>query len=117
LSQSFPEESSLAETIAGTMAKTTGLPPYAYKTENVTPVGASGYVYARNLMATRLYQCPTVYLEPYVMNSSEVFARVRAGAYQGTREVAGKRRSNIYEEYVDGVVDGVLEYFKKARPL
>ena len=117
LSQSFPEESSLAETIAGTMAKTTGLPPYAYKTENVTPVGASGYVYARNLMATRLYQCPTVYLEPYVMNSSEVFARVRAGDYQGTREVAGKRRSNIYEEYVDGVVDGVLEYFKKARPL
>jgi hypothetical protein len=117
LSQSFPEESSLAETIAGTMAKTTGLPPYEYKTENVTPVGASGYVYARNLMATRLYQCPTVYLEPYVMNSREVFARVRAGNYEGTREVAGKRRSNIYEEYVDGVVDGVLQYFKKARPL
>ena len=114
LSQSFPEESSLAETIAGTMAKTTGLPPYAYKTENVTPVGASGYVYARNLMATRLYQCPTVYLEPYVMNSREVFARVRAGDYEGRREVAGKRRSNIYEEYVEGVVDGVLEYFKKA---
>jgi hypothetical protein len=68
-------------------------------------------------MATRLYQCPTVYLEPYVMNSREVFARVRAGVYEGTREVAGKKRSNIYEEYVDGVVDGVLEYFKKARPL
>ena len=117
LSQSFPEESTLAETIAGTMAKKTGLPPYHYKTENVMPVGASGYVYARNLMATRLYQCPTVYLEPYVMNSREVFARVRAGDYEGKREVAGKRRSNIYEEYVDGVVDGVLEYFKKARPL
>jgi hypothetical protein len=51
------------------------------------------------------------------MNSREVFARVRAGVYEGTREVAGKKRSNIYEEYVDGVVDGVLEYFKKARPL
>ena len=117
LSQSFPEESTLAETIAGTMAKKTGLPPYYYKTENVMPVGASGYVYARNLMATRLYQCPTVYLEPYVMNSREVFARVRAGDYEGKREVAGKRRSNIYKEYVDGVVDGVLEYFKKTRPL
>ena len=99
------------------MAKTTGLPPYDYKTDNVTPIGASGYVYARNLMATRLYQCPTVYLEPYVMNSREVFARVRAGDYRGKREVAGKRRSNIYEEYVDGVVDGLLEYFKKTRPL
>ena len=116
LSQSFPKELGLAETIAGTMAKATGLPPYHYKTENVTPVGTSGYVYARNLMATRLYQCPTVYLEPYVMNSREVFARVSAGDYKGTREVAGKKRANIYQEYVDGVVDGVLEYFKKTRP-
>jgi hypothetical protein len=116
LSQSFPEELDLAETIAGTMAKATGLPPYQYKTENVTPVGASGYVYARNLMATRLYQCPTVYLEPYVMNSREVFARVRAGDYEGTRDVEGKKRPNIYREYVNGVVDGVQEYFKKTRP-
>ena len=116
LSQSFPEELDLAEAIAGTMAKATGLPPYHYKTENVTPVGTSGYVYARNLMATRLYQCPTVYLEPYVMNSREVFARVEAGDYEGTREVAGKKRLNIYREYVDGVVEGMLEYFKKTRP-
>ncbi len=117
LSQSFPEEADLGETIAGTIAKATGLPPYHYKTDNVTPVGTSGYVYARNLLATRLYQCPTVYLEPYVMNSREVFARVRAGDYQGTREVAGKKRPNIYQEYVDGVVDGLLEYVKKTRPL
>ncbi len=27
------------------------LPPYQYKTGNVTPVGASNYVFARNLMA------------------------------------------------------------------
>jgi N-acetylmuramoyl-L-alanine amidase len=116
LSRAFPEESDLAESIAGTMAKATGLPPYYYKTENVTPVGTSGYVYARNLMATRLYRCPTVYLEPYVMNSREVFARVRAGDYDRTRKVAGKRRPSIYREYVDGVVDGLLAYFKKARP-
>jgi hypothetical protein len=115
LSQSFPEELDLAETIAGTMAKLTGLPPYHYKTENVTPVGTSGYVYARNLMATRLYHCPTVYLEPYVMNSREVFARVCAGDYEGTREVVGKKRANIYQEYVDGVVDGVLAYFRRTR--
>lgn len=117
LSRAFPEELALAETIAGTMAKRTGLPPYHYKTENVTPVGTSGYVYARNLMATRLYRCPTVYLEPYVMNSRAVFVRVKAGDYEGTRRVAGKIRPSIYREYVDGVVDGLLAYFKKTRPL
>ncbi len=115
LSRAFPEELELAETIAGTMAKETGLSPYQYKTENVTPVGASGYVYARNLMATRLYRCPTVYLEPYVMNSEEVFARVKAGDYEGERRVAGKQRPSIYREYVDSVVDGLLAYFKKTR--
>ncbi len=115
LSQAFPEELGLAETLAGTMAKATGLPPYHYKTENVTPVGTSGYVYARNLMATRLYRCPTVYLEPYVMNSRAVFVRVKAGDYEGTHKVAGKMQPSIYREYVESVVAGVLEYFRKAR--
>jgi len=82
----------------------------------VTPVGTSGYVYARNLMATRLYRCPTVYLEPYVMNSREVFARVQAGDYEGTRKIGRVQRPSIYREYVDGVVDGLVNYFKKARP-
>ncbi|HEY5036565.1 MAG TPA: hypothetical protein VII74_05485 [Chthoniobacterales bacterium] len=116
LSRSYPEELGLADSLALTMAKTTGLPPYHYKTENATPVGKSGYVYARNLMATRLYHCPTVYLEPYVMNSEEVFARVEAGDYEGTRRVAGKKRPSIFREYVDGVVEGMVAYFKKTRP-
>lgn len=117
LSRSFPGELGLAEAMAETMAKATGLPAYKYKTENVTPVGASGYVFARNLMATRLYRCPTVYLEPYVMNSRPVFVRIKAGDYEGTRKVAGKKQPSIYREYVDSVVEGVLAYFKKARPL
>ncbi len=116
LSRAYPEEIDLAETIALTMAKTTGLPPYQYKTGNVTPVGASNYVFARNLMATRLYRCPTIYLEPYVMNSREVFARVQAGDYERMRPVAGKKRPSIFREYDEGVVEGVLAYFKKIRP-
>ena len=97
------------------MAKATGLPPYHYKTENVTPVGTSGYVYARNLMATRLYRCPTVYLEPYVMNSHEVFERVQAGDYEAREKSRGKSGESIYREYADSVVEGVLAYFKKTR--
>ena len=90
LSRAFPEELGLAESIATTMAKETGLPAYHYKTENVTPVGTSGYVFARNLMATRLYRCPTVYLEPYVMNSHEVFDRIKREITKGTTTSRGK---------------------------
>lgn len=117
LSRSFPEELAMAEAMATTMAKATGLPPYRYKTENVTSIGATGYVYARNLMATRLYRCPTVYLEPYVMNSEEVFERVKAGDYEGLKLIAGKKRPSIFREYVDGVVEGLIAYFKDTRPL
>jgi N-acetylmuramoyl-L-alanine amidase len=115
LSRAFPEELALAETIAQTMAKKTGLPAYEYKTGNATHVGSTGYVYARNLMATRLYRCPTVYLEPYVMNSRPVFVRVKAGDYEGERLVAGKKKPSIYREYADSVVDGLLAYFKDAK--
>jgi hypothetical protein len=115
LSGAYPEEFALAETLAHAMAKKTGLPPYQYKTGNAIPVGASGYVYARNLMATRLYRCPTIYLEPYVMNSRVVFVRVKAGDYEGERLVAGRHKPSIYREYVDGVVDGLLTYFRKTK--
>lgn len=116
LSRAFPEELALAETIAQTMAKKTRLPPYEYKTGNATRAGTSGYVYARNLMATRLYRCPTVYLEPYVMNSRPVFVRVKAGDYEGERLVAGKKKPSIYREYADSVADGVIAYVKQNRP-
>ncbi len=109
------EEIRVANTVAETMAKITGLPPYHYKTENVTPAGTSGYVFERNLMATRLYQCPVVYLEPYVMNSKEVFERIQAGDYDGTRSVAGKERPSIFREYADSVVEGLLAHYRPLR--
>jgi hypothetical protein len=115
LSRVYDEEIMIADSAATAMAKTTGLPPYQYTTDNVTKVGTSGYVYARNLVATRLYRCPVVYFEPYVMNSNEVFARVQAGDYEGTRPINGVERPSIYREYVDGVVEGLVEYYKSAR--
>ena len=115
LSRTYDEEIKVADVSATAMAKKTGLPPYEYTTDNVTRVGTSGYVYARNLVATRLYRCPVVYFEPYVMNSNEVFARIQAGDYEGTRLVNGIERPSIYREYVDGVVEGLVEYYKAAR--
>jgi hypothetical protein len=118
LSRAYDEELPLADTIAGAMARETKLPPYEYPTTNsTTKVGTSGYVYARNLLATRLYRCPVVYCEPYVMNSNDVFARIQAGDYEGTRSVNGIERKSIFREYADSVADGLAEYYRKARDL
>jgi N-acetylmuramoyl-L-alanine amidase len=116
LSRAYEEELPLADTIAVAMSRETGLPPYAYPTTNsTTKVGTSGYVYARNLLATRLYRCPVVYCEPYVMNSNDVFARIQAGDYEGTRSINGVERKSIFREYADSVTDGLIEYYSKAR--
>jgi len=116
LSRACDEELPLADTIAAAMARETKLPPYEYPTTNsTTRVGSSGYVYARNLLATRLYRCPVVYYEPYVMNSRDAFARIQAGDYEGVRNVNGIERKSIFREYADSVVDGLVEYYSKAR--
>jgi len=118
LSRAYDEELPLADTIAGTMARETQLPPYQYPTTNsTTKVGTNGYVYARNLLATRLYRCPVVYCEPYVMNSKDAFARIQAGDYEGTRNINGLERKSIFREYADSVIDGLIEYYSNARGL
>lgn len=116
LSRTYDEELPLADSVAESMARATGLPAYQYPTtQTTTKVGASGYVYARNLLATRLYRCPVVYCEPYVMNSKEAFARIEAGDYEGTRTVNGVERKSIFREYADSVADGVANYYRNAR--
>jgi N-acetylmuramoyl-L-alanine amidase len=116
LSRAYDEELPLADTIATAMARETQLPPYEYPTTNsTTKVGTSGYVYARNLLATRLYRCPVIYCEPYVMNSNDAFARIQAGDYEGTRNINGGERKSIFREYADSVIDGLVEYYSRAR--
>ena len=115
LSRTHAEELPLAEQTAKTMAQRTGLPPYVYTTDNVTRVGDTGYVYARNLIATRLYQAPVIYFEPYVMNSDEVFWRIQEGDYEGIRNVNGTDRPSIFREYADSVVAGLLEHHRASR--
>jgi len=116
LSRTFDEESPVADAIASSMAKATGLPPYEYPTtQTTTKVGSTGYVYARNLLATRLYRCPVVYCEPYVMNSIDASARIQAGDYEGTRDINGIERKSIFREYADSVTDGLVDYYRNVR--
>ena len=115
LNRTYSEELSCSESVAASMARITGLPPYRYSGSNAKSVGNSGYVWARNLLANRLYECPVIFIEPYVMNSQEFFARVQAGEYEGFRDFSGVMRQNIFEEYAQGVVDGIAAYFRATR--
>lgn len=116
LNRSFTEELPLTGAIARSMASQTGLPPYVYREASAVRVNDNPYIWARNLLANRLFHCPVVYVEPYVMNSHLVFARIQAGDYDGRRNFGGVMRKSIYREYADAVVDGLLAYYSK-RPL
>lgn len=105
----------LAEAVAKTMADSTGLPPYVYTTPNARLVSPTGYVYARNLLANRIYECPVIYLEPYVMNHPETYQRLLQGHYVGRTLTNGRLRSSIYEDYAQGVLDGLVNYYRSQR--
>ena len=117
LSRTYEEELPLADAMAATFAQETGLPPYQYTTDTVVKVGTSGYVYARTLLAPRVFRCPVIYFEPYVMNGTEDFARIEAGDYDGTRDFNGAQRKSIFREYAQAVADGLADYCRKVRVL
>ncbi len=116
LTRCSDEALAASERVATAMAAATGLPPYIYPGANACPVAGSRYVWTRNLLANRLFQCPVVYMEPYVMNSREVFERVQMGDYEGEKMAAGKLRKSIFREYADAVAEGLAEHYRLARP-
>ena len=115
LSRSHAEELAAAVPMAKALADATGLPPFTYFGGNAVRAGANEYVWARNLLANRIFECPVVYLEPYRMNSETTYARIQAGDYEGEREVAGKMRRSIFREYADGIVEGLSAHFSAGR--
>jgi len=93
------EEQRLSTGVAQHMAGALALPPFIYTRGIAARVNGSPYVWARNLLANRLYRCPVVFLEPYVMNSQEIWERVQAGDYEGVRPIAGTARKSLVREY------------------
>ncbi len=116
-SRTHLEELPLAEAVANGMRQTTGLPAYVYTTPNARHVGTNSYVFARNLLANRIYDCPVVYLEPYVMNNEETYRRLLRGHFLGRTLISGRLQSSAIEDYVQGVVKGIVTYYQKHRPL
>ncbi len=115
LQRSYYEELALSRELERTLVRETGLPPFRYGGNSGKAVSESDYIWARNLLANRVFLCPVVFFEPYCMNHREVHARVQAGEYRGLREFGGRFRKNIYQEYADGVTAGLVNYFRKRR--
>ncbi|MCW1914370.1 N-acetylmuramoyl-L-alanine amidase [Luteolibacter sp. GHJ8] len=111
------EEANLAQATATAFVERTAMPPYIYFGGVGTAKNVQGnpYLWARNLLANRIYHCPVLYYEPYVMNSQEDHARMIAGDYEGLREVAGKNRPSIFREYADAAVLGLQRYYTSNR--
>jgi N-acetylmuramoyl-L-alanine amidase len=115
------EEIPLADEVARSLATATGLPPYDYDRGHMASsahrvVPENPYVWARNLLANRLYRCPVIYCEPYVMNNREVFERVATGDYPGEKLVSGRLRQSLFREYARGVANGITAHYLKRRP-
>jgi len=113
LNRTTGEEIRLSQSVAQSLAQATALPPFIYHSTNARPVDAANYVWFRNLLASRVYECPVLYIEPYVMNSRVDFDRLQLGDYDGTRPVDGRLVPSIFREYADAVVAGLQAAFVK----
>jgi len=113
LAGTISEELPLAKKIAEIFASQTGLPAYEYRPNHPYATKLAPYIWGRNLLANRLYQCPVIFMEPYTMNSTDFIARHKAGDYEGQRLVDGKMRLSVYREYAKALADGVAAYYRK----
>jgi N-acetylmuramoyl-L-alanine amidase len=117
LSRTHEEEVRVGTTISAVFVQHTGLPPFEYprNAPNARPIDGQPYLWARNLLANRLYECPVIFYEPYVMNSALDYPRLVAGDYEGERMIDGKKVRSIFREYADAVVDGLCRHYENRR--
>jgi hypothetical protein len=113
LQRTYEEELSVSQTVAETFVNNTGIPPFIYHPSagNFRDISSSPYLYARNLLANRLYDCPVIFMEPYVMNSVPDYNRIQAGDYLGLRDVDGKFVPSIFQEYAKSLAQGLAKHY------
>ena len=101
------KERLIAEHMSQAFSQETGLPAFVYKGPNALKVGEVEGVWARNLLANRIYEAPVIFLEPYIANSEEVYQRIQGvdSDHHDTNE--GQGRKSLIKEYVDAVVLGL----------
>jgi hypothetical protein len=82
--------------------------PGTYFAHHLTDVPS---VYARDLLANRIYHGPVIYCEGPYMNARDAYYRIIAGDYLGLRAIRGEHVPSIYRDYAAAVEKGVLQYF------
>jgi N-acetylmuramoyl-L-alanine amidase len=117
LRRTHEEEALVGATVADVFAEKSGLPPFVYPADspNALPVNGHPYLWARNLLANRLYDCPVIFMEPYVMNSVIDLPRLQAGDYDGLREINGVPQPSIFREYADAMAQGLDRHYAARR--
>jgi hypothetical protein len=107
----MPEERGCA-LVGQSMLDTLKYPPEVYPgtyfAHHVTDVPS---VYARDLLANRIYHGPVIYCEGPYMNARDAYYRIIAGDYLGKRTIQGESVPSIYRQYAEAVEKGVLKYF------
>ncbi|MGJ8644533.1 MAG: N-acetylmuramoyl-L-alanine amidase [Luteolibacter sp.] len=117
LQRTHEEEVLVGKTVANTFAEISKLPPYRYNSvgQNVRTIPDSEYLYARNLLANRLYDCPVIFMEPYVMNSTHDYNRIQAGDYEGRKEINGHPVPSIFQEYATALAKSLATHYTINR--
>lgn len=115
LQRTHEEEAMVGQSVASTFAEISKLPPYIYPPDgkNVRPVAGNPFLWARNLLANRLYDCPVIFMEPYVMNSTIDYPRFQAGDYEGTREINGQPLPSIFREYANALATALAKHYSR----
>lgn len=111
LSRASIPEAEAAESIAKQMEATWSYPPESYANWNAARrVGPSPYVFARNLLANRIYRGPVVFVEGPYMNAQDAYDRIVAGDYPGTRVIGGRACRSLFAEYGELLARGVTAW-------
>ena len=57
-----------------------------------------------------------IYFEPYVMNHRDTYQRLLRGHWAGRTLIDGELRTSPVEDYVRGIVPGLLACYRNSRP-
>ena len=113
LEGSTPMELGVGAAIGERFREVWGFRPESYAGSGYShATGASPYVWYRNLIASRMFDGPVVFVEGPYMNDREMYRWIQAGEYEGVKPVAGRNRGNVFREYADLVAEGVIGYFR-----
>ena len=97
----------IAEHMSNAFAQKTGLPAFSYKGPNALKIGEVKGVWARNLLANRIYEAPVIFLEPYIANSEAVYERIKMGDYNGHKKIGDEMVTSLLREYAGAVTLGL----------